>query len=148
MKNEKTIFSFARSLSLSQRYLVVVFIIVILSNLPALYFELRRIYGISENVPHQMVGYQFDGLQPLLKDVPIMGYYSDRDIKTDAKAAKLFAHAQFVLAPTILDLGRLEHRYILIVCENEDNAWRIMDEIDAMALRRNKMGHILAERKR
>ena len=108
--------------------------------------EYKKTRWFREQMAHQIIGHQFNGLDEFTKDIAIMGYYTDRNLK-DKEDAKIFSHAQYRLAPTVLDFKNLNHEYILFVTSNEVIAWRIMKELNAQPLRRNKFGMILARRK-
>jgi len=56
-----------------------------------------------------------------------------------------FSQAQFALAPVILDLNNLNHRFLIFDCDDERRAFAAMQQIHAKPLKRN-MGIILAER--
>ena len=74
-----------------------------------------------------------------------IGYYTDGNLKNDADA-KTYAHAQYVLAPTIVEFMNLNHKYILFVCSSDSAALKKIQEIGAVPLRQNRFGMILAER--
>ncbi len=119
---------------------------VSMMNLIVLSQDIRRIQSFKKVLPYQMIGYQFNGLDEFTKDISHIGYYTDLDIETDTAASKMFAHAQYMLAPSILDLNNTDHDYILFVCSNEKVAWQKIKEVKALPLRRNKYGMILARR--
>ncbi len=119
---------------------------VSLMNFIVLSQDIKRIQSFKKVLPYQMIGYQFKGLEQFTKGITHIGYYTDKNIKTDEAASKMFAHAQYILAPSILDLNNTDHDYILLVCSNEKVAWAKLKEIKALPLRRNKYGMILARR--
>lgn len=119
---------------------------VTMMNFIVLSQDIRRIQSFKKVLPYQMIGYQFKGLEEFTKGITHIGYYTDNDIEKDQAASKMFAHAQYILAPSILDLNNLDHDYILFVCSNEKKAWAKLKEIKALPLRRNKYGMILARR--
>lgn len=108
--------------------------------------EMQRIKGLKKVLAHQKIGYQFRGLEEFTQGIDRIGYYSDENIELNDHAHKLFAHAQFILAPTILELDNMEHEYILLVCSNEKNAMHKLKQLRALPLRANKFGMILARR--
>jgi len=128
--------------------IAICFVIMTIVNAPALTKEVQRIYNFKKTNAHQLIGYQFYGVGQFLDDVQIMGYYTDLNIDKDDEdeGARLFAQAQYILAPVILDPNNLNHDYILFVCSEEKVAWLKMKEINAQPLRRNKFGMILAKR--
>ncbi|MBP9854416.1 MAG: hypothetical protein KBD53_06085 [Candidatus Omnitrophica bacterium] len=106
--------------------------------------EAKRIRSFKKVVKHQNIGYQFAGLDEFTKGMAYIGYVTDEDVTKNDAAHKLFAHAQFMLAPSILDLNNYNHEYILFVCTNENYAWEKIKKLNALPLRRNKYGMILA----
>ena len=121
--------------------------VVCICNVFVLRHEIVRLLAFNKDIPHQIIGYEFLQLENAFKDVEIIGYYTDGDL-SEKKHGKLFAHAQYILAPTILDLNSLNHEYILFVCSSEEIAWKKIKEIGAVALQKNPWGMILAKRKR
>jgi len=116
-----------------------------IANGSILWQELIRIHNYKKVLEYDIVGYQFGGLDQFLKDVEVMGYYTGNNLE-DKADVKLFSHAQFVLAPIILDLNNLEHEYILFVCKDKSHALKKISEIKAMPLRGNQYGMILVKR--
>ncbi|MCA9400639.1 MAG: hypothetical protein KC713_03360 [Candidatus Omnitrophica bacterium] len=129
-----------------QYLFLICFSTIVITNSVVLIQPMKRIYTYKKVVTHQIIGHQFAGLEEYTKKEPIIGYYSDTDLQ-DKKQGKLLAHAQYILAPTILDVGNLDHKYILFVCEDERHVWQKMKELNAMPYLRNEFGMILAERK-
>ena len=126
-------------------YFTLTLVLFSISNLFPLYYEIQRINIFKQYFDHHLLGFQFDGLKEFVGDTPVMGYFTDLDIE-DQKNLKLFSEAQFLLAPTILDLNNLTHRYTFFVCSNEKIAWLLIKKLNLMPLRRNRFGMILAER--
>ena len=108
--------------------------------------EMTRIKGLSKVLSHQKIGYQFTGLEEFTKGIDRIGYYSDENIEVDQRAHKLFAHAQYILAPTVLELDNMDHEFILLVCSDERNALRKLKQLNALPVRGNKFGMVLARR--
>jgi len=111
-----------------------------------LYKQTRSILKIKKIIPYQFSGYKFSGLDDILNGVEHMGYYTDKNLE-DEKNAKQFSQAQFILAPTILELNNLEHKYILFDCSHEEIAWDKIRQIRATPIRKNQFGIILAQSK-
>lgn len=119
--------------------------IIILLNVFVLKEEFRRIYSFKKIMKHQIIGHKFAGLDEFTKEIDVISYFTDQDLKTNA-AGKDLAQAQLLLTPTIVDADRLDHEYVLLVCKNEINALRIMKQLNLIPLRRNQHGIILARR--
>lgn len=118
---------------------------IIIVNLFTLLQENDRILALKKIMPHQMVGVSFIGLKNNLKNIPSIGYYTNKDLNDDRNAEE-FAHAQLVLAPTVLDLNNLNYPYILVVCSNQEAALEIIKRMNAVPLKTNHLGMILAQR--
>lgn len=125
---------------------VVALLVLTAANLPGLKKEIARINGFQREMPHQEIGQYFQPLQDTLKGVEIMGYYTDVDLKQDQEAAKDFAQAQFILAPTVLDLNNLTHEYTFFNCKDPRRALYIIKQLGLTPLKGNPRGMILARR--
>lgn len=99
----------------------------------------RRIFGV------QQIGTSFAGLKEVIGPQKIIGYYSDKN-EDDSAASQEFAHAQYVLAPIVLDLNNLNHEYTLFVCSSPEIAWNKIKEIGAVPYKANGAGMILARK--
>ena len=108
--------------------------------------EINRINGLSKVLSHQKIGYQFSGLEEFTSGIDRIGYYSDDNLELNEHAHKLFAHAQYVLAPTVLELDNMDHEFVLLVCSNPKSAGIKLKQLNALPLRANKFGMILARR--
>ena len=80
----------------------------------------------------------------MFNGIKYVGYYTDKSLDVNQNAAE-FAQAQYVLAPTILDLNNLNHEYILLDCSAEDIAFEKIKEIHAIPFKK-RLGLILAKR--
>lgn len=117
------------------------------ANLPVLNEELVRIRRYNQVLHHNVIGYQFNGLEKFIPGVEFISYYTDGRLE-DPNNYKLFTQAQFVLAPTILDPNNLNHEYILFVCDNEVNAWRKIQELKLLPLLRSEQNGIILTKRR
>lgn len=110
--------------------------------------EIITINNYKKIVPYNNIEYKFEILKEFTQGIEFMGYYTDDpELKNEANA-KLYSHAQFALAPTVLELNNLDHEYTLFVCADENVAMQKIAEIGAVPLRENKFGMILAQRKK
>lgn len=96
-------------------------------------------------IPYYFLGLKFSGLDNILKEVKYVGYYTDKNLKNNRNAAQ-FAQAQYILAPTILDLNNSQHDFILFDCSTPQKALKKIKEFNAVPIRRNKFGIILARK--
>ena len=131
---------------LAKRLFLVSLLIVIGLNFPPLSKETKKIVRIKKHLGYQFLGTKFIGLEGLFKDVDIVGYYTDKDLDQTTDAMQ-FSQAQYVLAPTLLDLNNTEHEYILFDCRSDLTAFMKMKEIKTVPLMKNQFGIILAQRK-
>ena len=128
----------------------VIFLMALLAisffNAVGLWQENQRIWELKKHVSRQIIGSKFAGLEEFTRGIDSIGYYTDMDDK-DEEQSKLFSHAQFVLAPTILDFNNLDHEYVLFVCNNKLQALRKIKDMGAEPFKVNPLGMILAKRK-
>jgi len=120
------------------------FSVIILVNAVRLGGELQGIAKIKKVMPFYFPGLKFSGLDTFLKDSERVGYYTDRDMKTDENARN-FAQAQLILAPIILEVDNLKRRYIIFDCADEQHALNKIMSLGARPIKK-KGGLILAER--
>ena len=118
--------------------------ILILINTVQLGSELKELRKVKRVLPFYFPGLQFSGLESFFKGTKQVGYYTDKDLKQDENA-KVFAQAQLVLAPVVLELNNLDRRYIIFDCTDEQHALNKILEIGARPIKK-KGGLILAER--
>jgi len=108
----------------------------------------KEIYELKEKRSHKgyhFLGAHYAGLEHLLKDVPIIGYYTDGNISEKLSSAK-FAQAQLTLSPIILDPDSLDYEFIILDCASPKKAVDKMKEIKAVPLVINQVGIILAKK--
>ena len=132
--------------TIPQYLFCLIFLVLTVTNGFVLKEEIRRIYNYKKILDYNIVGYQFAGIETFLEDVEYMGFFTDKDMN-NPKNAKLFAHAQFALAPIVLDFNNLNHKYIIFACSSDGIAELYMNKINAVALGRNQFGIIIAKRK-
>ena len=128
-----------------RRLFILCFSVMIVTNLIVLYQDVKKIATVKPIMAYQIIGHQFAGLDEFINGAQYLGYMTDQNM-TNKQASKDFSHAQYLLAPTILDLNNIDHQYLLFVYKNEKAAWEKIKEIKAMPLRRNQHGLILAFR--
>jgi len=111
--------------------------IVIAFNGFSLFKETYKIQKIKSVIPHQEVGKKFYGLNTILKNIEYVGYYTDKDLKT-LKNNKQLTEAQYIIAPTILDLNNTKHQYILFDCSNEEIALKKIKKLGVIPLQKHQ----------
>jgi hypothetical protein len=107
--------------------------------------ELSTLSQARAATPFFFAGNKFSGLETILKGETYVGYWSDRDMTVDKNGA-LFAQAQLIMAPVILDLNNTTHRYTLLDCDDPKRALDKIREIGATPVKANNMGVVLALR--
>ncbi len=90
-------------------------------------------------------GLKFSGLNEYLKNETRIGYATDLDIKETGPLAE-YEQAQYILAPTILDVTGKAHKYFIVNCSTEAAALNKLKELNATPILRNQFGIILALR--
>lgn len=98
------------------------------------------------NLPFYFMGIKFAGLDKTLKGVTYIGYYTDRDLSKKSEAAQ-FSQAQYILAPAILDPDNLDHPFALFDCAVEEKCQEKIRASNAIPLKKNQFGVILARKK-
>ena len=133
------------SLTIKNKILLGLISLAALFSLGQTCLELAKLSSARQAAPFFFAGDKFKGVEDVLKGETYVGYWSDRDINIDKNGA-VFAQAQLVLAPVILDLGNTAHRYTLFDCDDPRQAMAKIQEIGAAPVKANNMGVILAVR--
>ena len=108
-------------------------------------FALNQQYrGRAEHptVPLHSLGYTFIGLDQMLKNVPAIGYLTDKNIESPLTIAQ-FEQAQYVLAPTMVMLNQSNYPFVILDCSTPEIAMAKIQELKLQPLKMNK-GIILA----
>ncbi|MCA9405236.1 MAG: hypothetical protein KC684_01770 [Candidatus Omnitrophica bacterium] len=141
---EKMIKNFCAQ-NLFPKIIIIVFILLIALNIYGLYGALKVVRQYKKIVDQQNIGFRFAGLDEFIKGERIIGFYTDMNLSQDRNSKDL-AHAQYMLAPVIVDDTSVEYRYVLMFCKNPQNALKKMKEINAVPVRGNNQGVVLTER--
>ena len=75
-------------------------------------------------IPLHSLGFQFMGLENVFKDVRTVGYYTDKDLNNPLAIAQ-FEQAQYMLAPTVLDLNHTQYHWVIFDCTSPQAPWRL-----------------------
>ena len=127
----------------SSQFFILVLLFIITFNIAESFKDILDTYSKRQKIPFFFSGHIFLGLEKIFKNKKYVGYYTDKNLDID-QYAQQFAQAQYVLAPTILDLNNTDHEFILFDCSQEEIALQKIKEINAVALKRSKFGVILA----
>jgi hypothetical protein len=90
-------------------------------------------------------GTQYVDFKKELQGVPMAGFLTDGNETIEGNDGQ-FMLAQYILAPTVLDLDNPNHRYSIIDCSTPEKALGILKVINAKPVHVNAFGKILAER--
>lgn len=107
--------------------------------------EITRLHKVKKMVPHQRVGQNFYGLNRIFENVEYVGYYTDKDLDEPSNN-KRFSEAQYVVAPTVLDINNTDHHYVLFDCAREANALEVIQKLDLHIMQKH-LGLILTRQK-
>jgi len=108
-------------------------------------FNLYRAYTQAINqlqdrtsIPLHSLGFQFMGLENVFKGVRTVGYYTDKDLSNSLAIAQ-FEQAQYMLAPTVLDLNpSTQYHWVIVDCTSLQAA---KEAIQRMGLTPLKFNH-------
>jgi hypothetical protein len=93
-------------------------------------------------IPLHSLGYQFMGLENIFKNVRTVGYYTDKNLDHPLAIAQ-FEQAQYVLAPTVLDLNHTDYPWVIFDCTSPQKAMEAIQRLGFVPLKVNH-GIILA----
>ena len=124
-------------------FLIVSIIIVV--NCAVSFFDILDLYSKRKKSPLFFMGAIFTSLDKILKDTKYVGYITDKSMDVNNYAAQ-FAQAQYILAPTILELNNPNHEFLILDCTNESITKEKLIENKAIPIKKNKFGIILAKR--
>ena len=94
-------------------------------------------------MPLHSLGDKFKGLETVFADQRIVGYYTDKNMD-NALAVAQYEQAQYLLAPTVLDLNHTQHPFVLFDCSTPEIALNKIKELGLQAIKANNSGIILA----
>jgi len=94
--------------------------------------------------PYTFAGDQFFPVKDFLKNERRVGYWSDRSLD-DRQTAALFAQAQYVLAPSILELNSTDLPFVIFDCRDKTKQITIIRDLGLNPLKVSPSGLVLAE---
>lgn len=133
-----------KTFSIYQLFLILAGIILLLNSVDLTKATLQTVEK-RKKTPFYFSGFQFLKLQEVFHGVPYAGYYTDKDLSNKQNAAQ-FSQAQYILAPTVLELNNLNRELIIFDCTSEKKAVDKIKEIGAVPLKKNPNGLILAQK--
>lgn len=99
-------------------------------NLLTAYIQATSQLRDRTTIPLHSLGFQFLGLENVFKDVRTVGYYTDKDLNIPLAIAQ-FEQAQYMLAPTVLDLNHTQYHWVIFDCTSPQVA---IDNIKRLGL--------------
>ena len=90
-------------------------------NLFTAYTQAITQFQDRTTIPLHSLGFQFMGLESVFKDVRTVGYYTDKDLNNSLAIAQ-FEQAQYMLAPTVLDLNHTQYHWVIFDCTSPKKA--------------------------
>ena len=90
-------------------------------------------------------GYQFTGIKSRILGIKKVGYLTNRNMSSEKNDPE-FLQAQYMLAPTILDLNNAEHKFIILDYTDLKYMYYQMKTLNAMPLF-DQFGKVLVIRK-
>ncbi|MBU4333770.1 MAG: hypothetical protein KKD07_04955 [Candidatus Omnitrophica bacterium] len=88
-------------------------------------------------------GLQFADLRDDLKGIREAGFVTNKDLSSENNDGH-FLMAQYMLAPTVLDLNATKHKYNILDCTSKTHVLYALRSLNAAPLKTNKYGKILA----
>ncbi len=138
VKMSKAIFSY-------KCLFIILACLVLGRNIHSLSKLYHKIVFINKNLIFVEPGRDFADLADDLKGVAKVGFLTDKDMSAE-KNDGFFLQAQYLFAPTMLDLGNPEHELIIFDCPNPLSAFDMMQKLNAAPLHVNPYFKILARR--
>jgi hypothetical protein len=93
-------------------------------------------------IPLHSLGFQFLGLENVFKDVRTVGYFTDKNLDQPLAIAQ-FEQAQYMLAPTVLDLNNTQYHWVILDCTSPQVAMETIKRLGLTPLKAHN-GIILA----
>jgi hypothetical protein len=96
-------------------------LLAVLFNLYQAYAQALVQLQDHKTIPLHSLGYQFIGLEKVFKNVRTVGYYTDKNLDNPLNIAQ-YEQAQYMLAPTVLDLNQTRYHWIILDCTSPQAA--------------------------
>ena len=93
----------------------VLLILAALFNLYHAYAQAISQLQDRKTIPLHSLGFQFMGLENVFKGIRTVGYYTDKNLDNPLAIAQ-FEQAQYMLAPTVLELNHTQYRWVIFDC--------------------------------
>jgi len=126
-----------------RRVILILFILLTAVNFGQISLQILENQRLQGGVHLHNLGDQFKGLEPIFNHMPMAGYYTDKPIERPMVIAQ-FEQAQYVLAPTVLDLNHTDYPLVLFDCSSPEVALNKIKELGFQPVKANNLGIILA----
>ena len=93
--------------------------------------------------PLHTLGDRFKGLETVFTHQRVVGYYTDKNIE-DALVVAQYEQAQYLLAPTVLDINHTDHPFVIFDCSSPEVAIRTIKDLGLQPIKANNLGIVLA----
>jgi len=106
--------------------------------------RLEQMEKIRQKQAYPFVGLQFSRIKDIVHPFPSrIGYMTDKNL-SDNIPGMVFSQAQYVLAPAVLDLNGVHHKYILLDYSDKKLLAKIAERHHLVPLKQTHWGIILA----
>jgi hypothetical protein len=122
-------------------FLQIVFIVVISWNIIILTGKTVK-QASSLGQPQIEPGIEFEGLKESLRNIPVAGFISDKNQSSENNDGR-FMMAQYMLAPTVLDLQNTNHQYLILDLSTPQAAEYFLKKFNAKPIAMTVFGKIL-----
>lgn len=123
------------------------FIILLLTisayNSIQLFLQIKEHQLRPSQAPLHSLGDKFKGLETIFKDQRAVSYYTDKNLEHPLVIAQI-QQAQYLFAPTVLDLKNMRHPFVILDCSSPQEALSKIQELGLKPLKANNLGIILA----
>ena len=130
-----------------KNYFKIFFIIVFGSHILLSLFQLTmRTIDDQSSKAHMALhslSYQFVPLQNVFKNIPRAGYYTDKNMEHPLTIAQ-YEQAQYVLAPTVFEIGNTALPLVLFDCTTPQFAREKIKELKLLPITASPTGLVLA----
>lgn len=123
-------------------YLAIAIALAAAFNLCQAYNQAFQEASDHTTIPLHSLAYQFAGLETVFKDIHTVGYYTDKDLNIPLAVAQ-YEQAQYMLAPTVLDLNHTQWHWIIFDCTSPQAAISAMKRLGVIPVKINH-GIVLA----
>ena len=106
--------------------------------------NLAAIYPVKKPAAFAFAGTKFDGMQVFFKGERYIGYYTDLGMDNPRANMELL-QAQHTLTPYILDPTSINHKYVIVNCQDIPGAIKKFQALGATPLTRVNAGIFIVE---